>query len=64
MTGTSKATKAAAPAKASPAPASTDEAESVDDRLERLRKENELMTAELENRTLRARLGQSDHKTF
>lgn len=61
MTGTSKATKAAA----APAPApAANEAESLDDRLARLRKENEAMSLELENRVLRRKLGLDERKTF
>lgn len=63
MTGTSKATKATG----SPALAAAharDEAESLDDRLARLRKENEAMSLELENRVLRRKLGLDERKTF
>lgn len=61
MTPQSKATKAAAPA-AAPAPAV--EAESLDDRIARLNRENEAMRLELENKLLRARLGLPENKTF
>lgn len=63
MTGQSKATRAAAPTKAAPAPAA-DEAEGLEDRVARLRQENELMTLEIENRTLRKRLGLPERKSF
>ena len=60
MTGTNKATKAAAPA-AVP----RDEAESLDDRIARLRKEKELLELELELTVLRRRAAElPDHKTF
>lgn len=60
MTGTSKATKAAAPA----APA-RDEAEGIDDRIARLRKEKELLELELEVAVLRRKAADMpDRKTF
>lgn len=61
MTG--KPTKAAAPA-AAPAPA-RDEAEGIDDRIARLRKEKELLELELELNVLRRRAAElPDRKTF